>query len=120
MFMGREIYEIRGRRKEWKKPIRLPRNEATEMPNAPKNAPPEPYASEAGRLPVSPGDITAAAATIAGSVIVTECDQSRTLSEICGCNLWLKFENLQFTSTFKERGALNRLQALSPAERRRA
>ena len=55
----------------------------------------------------------------AGSVIVTECDQSRTLSEICGCNLWLKFENLQFTSTFKERGALNRLLALSPDERRR-
>ena len=41
----------------------------------------------------------AAAATIRGSVIVTECNQSRTLSEVCGCDLWLKFENLQFTST---------------------
>jgi threonine dehydratase len=41
------------------------------------------------------------------------------LSEICGCNIWLKFENQQFTSTFKERGALNRLLALSPDERRR-
>ena len=60
-------------------------------------------------LAVTPDDVIAAAAAIRGSVIVTECDQSRTLSEICGCNLWLKFENLQFTSTFKERGALNRL-----------
>src|SRR6185312_11501582 len=82
---------------------------------APKNAP---HASELV-LPVTPGDVKAAAAAISGSVIVTECDQSRTLSEICGCQLWLKFENLQFTSTFKERGALNRLLALSPDERRR-
>ena len=88
------------------------------MPKAPKNAPPDPHASEAG-LAVTPSDVTAAAAAIRGSVIVTECDQSRTLSEIYGCNLWLKFENLQFTSTFKERGALNRLLALSPDERRR-
>jgi threonine dehydratase len=71
------------------------------------------------RLPVTPDDVRAAAAAIRGSVLVTKCDQSRTLSEICGCNLWLKFENLQFTSTFKERGALNRLLALSPDERRR-
>jgi threonine dehydratase len=89
------------------------------MSNAPKDAPVNQPASKAGRLPVTSDDITAAAASIAGSVIVTECDQSRTLSEICGCNVWLKFENLQFTSTFKERGALNRLQALSPGERRR-
>ena len=88
------------------------------MPKAPKNAPPDQHASEAS-LPVTPGDVTSAAAAIRDSVIVTECDQSRTLSEICGCNLWLKFENLQFTSTFKERGALNRLLALSPEERRR-
>jgi threonine dehydratase len=70
-------------------------------------------------LPVAPADVKAAAATIAFSVIATACNQSRTLSEICGCNLWLKFENLQFTSSFKERGALNRLAALSAAERRR-
>ncbi|MEH2529859.1 threonine dehydratase [Bradyrhizobium sp. AZCC 1588] len=89
------------------------------MPNPPKNVPPTKVGSEPGRLAVTPEDITAAGASIAGSVLVTECDQSRTLSEICGCNLWLKFENLQFTSTFKERGALNRLLALSPEERRR-
>src|SRR6201994_4106549 len=70
-------------------------------------------------LPIKPADITRAAATIAGSVIGTACNESRTLSEICGCRLWLKFENLQFTSSFKERGAFNRLSALSPDERRR-
>ena len=89
------------------------------MPNTSKNMPTDQQAAEPGRLPVTLDDVRAAAATIAGSVLVTECDQSRTLSEICGCNLWLKFENLQFTSTFKERGALHRLQALSPDERRR-
>ena len=88
------------------------------MPKSPSNAPPGQQASDAG-LPVTPDDVKAAAAAIAGAVIVTECDQSRTLSEICGCQLWLKFENLQFTSSFKERGALNRLLALSPEERRR-
>ncbi len=68
---------------------------------------------------ISPDDIRAAAATLQGSVVVTACNRSRTLSEICGCNLWLKFENLQFTSSFKERGALNRLNALSAVERQR-
>ena len=89
------------------------------MSNTSSNMPTDQHAAAPGRLPVTPDDVRAAAATIAGSVLVTECDQSRTLSEICGCNLWLKFENLQFTSTFKERGALNRLTALSPDERRR-
>jgi threonine dehydratase len=89
------------------------------MPNAPKTTPPDSHASEPGRLAVTPDDVSAAAAAIRGSVLVTKCDQSRTLGEICGCNIWLKFENLQFTSTFKERGALNRLKALSPDERRR-
>lgn len=89
------------------------------MPKAPKNVPPDPRASELPSLAVTPGDIAAAAAAICDSVIVTECDRSRTLSEICGCEVWLKFENLQFTSSFKERGALNRLMALSPDERTR-
>src|SRR5204863_3869895 len=88
------------------------------MPKVPKNAPQDPRASQPG-LAVTPDDVKAAAAAISDFIMVTECDQSRTLSEICGCNLWLKFENLQFTSTFKERGALNRLLALSPDERQR-
>jgi threonine dehydratase len=71
------------------------------------------------RLPVSFRDIEAAAALIAGSVKRTICDRSQTLSDITGANIWLKFENLQFTATFKERGALNRLSALSADERRR-
>jgi threonine dehydratase len=70
-------------------------------------------------LPLSLADITAAAATIRGAVAATDCNHSRTLSDICGCNIWLKFENHQFTSSFKERGALNRLHALSPEERSR-
>lgn len=78
-----------------------------------------PEIPDADRLPVTPDDVKAAADAIAGAVMATECDRSRTLSEICGCQLWLKFENLQFTSSFKERGALNRLLALSPEERRR-
>jgi threonine dehydratase len=82
------------------------------MPGLPKD-------SVLRTLPVLSADIKAAAATIMGSVIATACNQSRTLSAICGCNIWLKFENLQFTSSFKERGALNRLAALSPDERQR-
>ncbi len=70
-------------------------------------------------LLVTPADVSAAAASISGSVVVTECVESRTLGEICGCRIWLKFENLQFTSSFKERGALNRLMALSEDQRRR-
>ncbi|WJR81608.1 threonine ammonia-lyase [Bradyrhizobium sp. NP1] len=76
-------------------------------------------AADLDRLPVTPDRIRAAAAVISGAVQATECNQSRTLGEICGCGIWLKFENLQFTSTFKERGALNRLSALSDDERRR-
>jgi threonine dehydratase len=70
-------------------------------------------------LPVAAGDIQAAAETIRGAVVETPCSYSRTLSNIYGCELWLKFENLQFTSSFKERGALNRLTALTPDERAR-
>lgn len=70
------------------------------------------------KLPVKPADVDRAAKVIGNSVIATVCNESRTLSEICGCTIWLKFENLQFTSTFKERGALNRLSALSAEERR--
>jgi threonine dehydratase len=70
-------------------------------------------------LPVTLGDIEAAANVLAGSVRQTSFDRSRTLSDILGADIWLKFENLQFTATFKERGALNRLSALSADERRR-
>jgi threonine dehydratase len=64
-------------------------------------------------------DIEAARARLLGSIIETDCDWSRTLSMILGCKIWLKFENLQFTASFKERGALNRLSTLWDEERRR-
>jgi len=70
-------------------------------------------------LPVTLSDIEAAAATLAGFVKRTNFDCSRTLSDITGAGIWLKFENLQFTATFKERGALNRLSALSADQRQR-
>ena len=71
------------------------------------------------KFPVRLADIMSAAKTISGALIETACNESRTLGEICGCRIWLKFENLQFTASFKERGALNRLSALSVEERKR-
>jgi threonine dehydratase len=68
---------------------------------------------------LAPADIDAAARVLAGHVLNTDFDESRTLGEIFGCRVWLKFENLQFTASFKERGALNRLAALSSAEKAR-
>lgn len=70
-------------------------------------------------LPVSFADIEAAAKAIQGSVIRTPCMHAQTLSEITGAEVWLKFENLQFTAAFKERGALNKLLTLTDEERRK-
>lgn len=64
-------------------------------------------------------EVRAAAARIAGAVVRTDCDYSRTLSEITGADIWLKFENLQFTAAYKERGALNALLHLSDEQRAR-
>ncbi len=68
---------------------------------------------------VTLAEIRAAAARIAGAVERTPCLHSRTLSNLAGAQVWLKFEDLQFTASFKERGALNKLLQLSDAERRR-
>ena len=57
----------------------------------------------------------AAARRIAGAVERTPCLHSRTLSRLTGAEVWLKFENLQFTASFKERGALNKLLPLRRA-----
>jgi threonine dehydratase len=59
-------------------------------------------------------EIRAAARRIAGQVVETPCLESRTLGDILGCRVWLKFENLQYTASFKERGALNHLLLLPP------
>jgi threonine dehydratase len=64
-------------------------------------------------------DIRTAAQRIEGAVIRTPMLVSRTLSEIIGAEVWLKFENLQFTAAYKERGALNKLLQLTPEERAR-
>jgi threonine dehydratase len=64
-------------------------------------------------------DIRAAAKRIEGAVIRTPMLMSRTLSEAIGAEIWLKFENLQFTSAYKERGALNKLLQLTDEERAR-
>lgn len=66
---------------------------------------------------VSLADVEAAALRLQGAQPVTPFLLSETLSELTGCELWLKFENLQFTGSFKQRGALNRLLALTAAER---
>ena len=68
-------------------------------------------------LPVTLEDIERAAARIAGAVVHTPCLRSETLSRIAKADIWVKFENLQFTASFKERGALNTLLQLTPEER---
>src|ERR1700744_4022099 len=71
------------------------------------------------KLPVTLDDIRAAAKAIAGAVERTPMHHSRTLSNIAGCEICLKFENRQFTASFKERGALNFLLSLDPSARAR-
>lgn len=70
-------------------------------------------------LPVTLDDVREAAKRIAGAVVHTPCLRSETLSRIAKADIWLKFENLQFTASFKERGALNTLLQLDEDERRR-
>ena len=63
--------------------------------------------------------IQAAAARLKGHIERTPLRHSRTLSQITGAEVWIKFENLQFTAAYKERGALNKLLQLTQAERTR-
>lgn len=70
-------------------------------------------------MTLTAADIHAAAQRLQGQVLDTPCMPSRTLSAITGCEVFLKFENLQFTASFKERGALNKLLQLSDEERAR-
>ena len=58
---------------------------------------------------VSLTDITTAAERLEGFVTRTPLNKSFTLSQICGAEVFLKFENLQYTGSFKGRGARNRL-----------
>ena len=61
-------------------------------------------------------DILAAAQRLQGHLLRTPCVASQTLSDITGAQVFLKFENLQFTASFKERGACNKLAQLTPAQ----
>jgi len=69
-------------------------------------------------MPVTLEDVQRAAEAIKGAVERTPCHRSRTISKLTGADVILKFENLQFTASFKERGALNKLLSLTSAERK--
>lgn len=69
--------------------------------------------------PPTVDDVHAAAELIGDGITRTPCLHSATLSELIGADVWVKFENLQFTGAFKDRGALNRLLALDAGERER-
>ncbi|MBA3677673.1 MAG: threonine ammonia-lyase [Sphingosinicella sp.] len=75
---------------------------------------PQPILDPAG---VTFQDVEAAAARIQGAVVRTPTMLSRTLSELTGATVYLKFENLQFTASYKERGALNKLLLMDPVTR---
>jgi len=64
-------------------------------------------------------DVRAAAERIAGAVVRTPTMHSKTLSKITGAEIWLKFENQQFTAAYKERGALNALLTMDEVQRKR-
>ena len=74
-------------------------------------------ASDPHPLPVSLADVQMAAERITGSIVRTPTLHSKTLSDLTGADVWLKFENLQFTAAYKERGALNTLLQLDDAAR---
>lgn len=80
---------------------------------------PSPAAATASDLPVALPDIEAAAARLAGAIVRTPTLHSQTLSAMTGAEVWLKFENLQFTAAYKERGALNTLLQMDEAARRK-
>jgi threonine dehydratase len=64
-------------------------------------------------------DVVAARARIAGGVVETPCTHSIPLSELCGAEIFCKFEYQQRTGSFKERGARNTLLQLSPEQKKR-
>lgn len=68
-------------------------------------------------MDVSAEHIRQAASAIDGQIARTPCKHSKVLSRLTGAEVWLKFENFQFTASFKERGALNKLLSLTEDER---
>lgn len=74
-------------------------------------------AAELPRLTIE--DIRAAADRLEGAIVRTPTLRSHTLSQITGANIFLKFENHQFTAAYKERGALNALLLMDEDQRKR-
>ncbi len=74
-------------------------------------------ASAPTSLPLALSDVQMAAERIGGSIVRTPTLHSKTLSDLTGATVYLKFENLQFTAAYKERGALNTLLQLDDAAR---
>jgi threonine dehydratase len=70
-------------------------------------------------MSLTASDIERAAIALRERVVTTPCLLSRTLSDLVGAEVWLKFENLQFTGSFKDRGALAKLLAVPEMTRRR-
>ena len=68
---------------------------------------------------VALSDIQAALARIRDQIYLSPCARSETLSRATGTHAFLKLENLQMTGAYKERGALNKLLTMGPAERAR-
>src|ERR1017187_3634292 len=64
----------------------------------------------------TPEEIRPARIRIGSSLLVSPCPRSGTFSEMSGNEVFLKLENLQYTGSYKERGALNRILTLSPGE----
>src|SRR5207302_3170922 len=108
------------RRRTWREALRRGRGAACACtPHSIVRAQVNGYASRQMLQPPTIDDIRAAATRIQGAVIRTPMLVSRTFSEIIGAEVWLKFENLQFTAAYKERGALNKLLQLTEEERAR-
>src|SRR6188474_2120611 len=70
-------------------------------------------------MSVTLADIEAARKVIAGQVLRTPMLAAPRLSALTGADVFIKYENLQVTNSFKERGALNKLSSLNAAERAR-
>jgi threonine dehydratase len=91
----------------------------TPLPDTCSSALPGDIISDRATRLISLADVENAARNIGPSIIRTPFLLSQTLSDLTGAEIWLKFENLQFTASFKERGALNRLTTLTPEQARR-
>jgi len=86
------------------------------MPLPPPVPPAAAAASDTGDLPVTLADVEAARPLLAGAILHTPTLRAPRLSALTGADVWVKYENLQATGAFKERGALVKLSRLSPAE----